>query len=67
MTKDFSLIPENEMREIIRTFHNRIEELEHAIITLASWLESGEWKGAREYISAILGREEGEGEEKGEE
>jgi hypothetical protein len=38
----------------LRELRERVEKLEHALMTLASWHEGGEWSGAKEYISAML-------------
>lgn len=38
----------------INALEERIDKLEHALITLASWNESGEWQGAHAYLCALL-------------
>lgn len=38
----------------LKTLTERVDKLEHALITLASWVQSGEWAGAHEYIVAML-------------
>lgn len=38
----------------IEVLEKRCDKLEHALITLASWVQDGQWSGAHEYINAML-------------
>lgn len=46
--------PKGILSRKIEALEMRCEKLEHALITLASWVQDGEWSGAHQYIVAML-------------
>lgn len=49
--------PKGILSRKIEALEDRCERLEHALITLASWVQDGEWAGAHQYIAAMLDRQ----------